>query len=121
MLQYRFKLITILAGLLFSLVSINTQAQPVGNYIIETPAPAAREVIVVPQGYSHCYMTKARWHNYEWIPSHQVCKYTNSPKHMHYQGAAWVNGHWVCIRHRQGMCSRWKWRREHWVKTWNGY
>ncbi len=122
MLQYRFKLITILAGLLFSLLCINTQAQTVTTtYIIQTPAPVAKEVIVAPQGYTRCVMTKARWNNYEWIPSHRVCTYTNSPKHASYQGTAWVEGYWACTKHRQGMCSRWKWRRGHWVKTWNGY
>lgn len=112
-----FKTVIILTSLFFSFFYINTQAQ---TFIITTPVPVAKEVIVVPQGYTKCFMTRAGWRYGEWVPSHRVCQYTSSPKRV-YQGTAWVDGHWACTRHKRGICSRWKWKSGHWVKTMDGY
>lgn len=117
MFHHRFKLITILSSLFFALIGINTQAQAMTTYVITTPAPVAKEVIVVPRGYNQCFMTRARWYNGMWIPSHRVCKYRNSPNQMRYPGAVWVDGYWSCTKHTRGVCARWKWKKGHWVKS----
>jgi hypothetical protein len=85
--------------------------------IIQTPVPAPQEVVVVPSGYANCFMVSAGWYQDTWVPEHKVCQYTSG------EGSAWVDGHWVCTKSKasEGVCTEWKWKAGHWVKTFDVY
>lgn len=90
--------------------------------VISTPAPAPKETVAIPQGYSNCFMVSAGWDNNVWVPEHKVCQY-NSTDNTSYQGVAWVDGHWNCTAYdtTAGACTNWDWVTGHWVKTFSVY
>lgn len=87
---------------------------------IYTPAPAPKEVVPAPQGYTHCFKVAAGWYKNVWVPEHNVCQYDSSQTT---QGVAWVEGHWACTKYTAavGACTNWEWKKGHWVKTFQVY
>jgi hypothetical protein len=79
------------------------------NQTIITPVPADREVVLVPRGYTHCYVVPASWYQGAWVAPHKVCEYVNRTK------PTWISGYWHCTHYdMQNTCSHWKWTPSHW-------
>src|SRR5260221_9713492 len=78
---------------------------------IYTPAPAPKEVVPAPQGYTNCFTVDAGWYNNIWVPKHNVCQYDESASSA-YEGVAWIEGHWACTKYRAsvGACTKWEWK-----------
>lgn len=101
--------------------TITTSQTPTGETVVKevkqttkviTPVPAAKEVVVAPQGYASCFTVEAAWFNNVWVPAHQVCQYENSP-----QGLVWVEGYWGCNKATaEGVCTNWDWKAGRWEK-----
>jgi hypothetical protein len=101
------------------LFSLQVWAQPeettttTTERIIVTPAPAPKEVVVVPSGYTSCFSVPAGWYKGVWVPAHQVCRYTSSS-----EGEAWIEGYWSCDKYNEtNDCTNWSWVAGHWEKT----
>jgi hypothetical protein len=88
------------------------------RHVVVTPAPAAKETTVTPDGYVSCFTVAAGWYNNVWIDTHQVCQYKQTQK----EGAAWVAGYWACnVATTEGTCTTWEWKPGHWQQTLNVY
>lgn len=70
--------------------------------------PPAREVVIVPRGYSHCDMVPAGFIHGHWVNAYRACDYHRG---------RWVAAHWECLAYdrAEGICMRWNWVPEHWV------
>lgn len=106
-------LLTVICG--FSLTAqaetTQTTVTTVTKEII-TPAPAPKEVVEIPVGYTSCTMIGAGFVNNVWYPERKVCSYTQST-----EGSTWVQGYWSCKVYTGSDCSNWEWVPGHWVKT----
>ena len=96
----------------------NTQESTTTIY---TSAPAPKEVVPAPQGYTNCFTVAAGWFNSVWVPQHNVCQYDSSS--TTHEGVAWVEGHWACTKYKVslGACTKWEWKSGHWVKAFQVY
>lgn len=87
--------------------------------IITTDAPAPKETVAAPEGYSSCTTVAAGWRNTVWHPEYKVCRYDT--KNTTVEGEAWIAGHWECSQYTVGAesseCSNWDWAAGRWVKT----
>ena len=89
-----------------------------GAATIITPVPSAKEVISTPEGFVHCFTVEAGWYKKMWVPAHKICQYQNVPgQKITYEGVAWVEGYWSCTDYTGATCTKWEWRKGHWVKT----
>lgn len=102
--------------------TVTTTTSPTGTVTerrtIVTTAPAPKETIVTPTGYTYCFTVKAGWYLDVWVSEHSVCQYPNSP-----EGVLWVEGYWVCNQYdlNEGKCTSWDWKSAHWEKNVNVY
>lgn len=103
-----------------TITKTNPNTQETTTTII-TPVPAPQEEVPAPQGYQNCFKVAAGWYKNVWVPEHTVCQYDTNAQNA--EGSAWVEGHWACIKYKvsEGMCTRWDWKRGHWVKTFQVY
>ncbi|WP_173238070.1 hypothetical protein [Legionella antarctica] len=98
-----------LAVILLSLL-ISTSIQAGLSVVISAP-PLAREKIVAPPGYTHCYLVQPGFYNGVWHHKHRVCEYNGTSSQR-----IWVNGYWQCGSYRTGgICTRWHWIGSHWA------
>jgi hypothetical protein len=107
MLQNLLKISALLLAICFSM---HAEARTV---VFVSEPPAAREMVVAPEGYENCYVVGGGWYRGVWVHKHRVCQY----KRLH-EGSVWVDGYWRCDRynHFNGHCKHWQWVRSHWSR-----
>jgi hypothetical protein len=84
--------------------------------MIVTDVPAPKVVTTAPVNYVNCFRVEAGWRGDVWVPSRQICQYSNTP-----EGVAWVEGYWMCVKYNSENCTSWDWKDAHWVKVLDVY
>ena len=112
MLNFKFKIVTLVLGMVFAFFSFTALADDPADTTTTTTV-VEKHTIITPAPKAVCTAVAGHWEGSVWVDTHNVCRYENRS-----EGAAWVDTYWSCtVYDANGNCTSWALVPGHWEKT----